>query len=324
MISHGNILFRREKPQISVLCDCLQCGARSRITSGSAHVWLILLIAVFALCRVEANLSSSHPTFTDYENKSFNADNGTQCSRVPLNLAGFGSLKSRTDTNELYAFTEIHTHESRQLKQPSMYSHIKVGLIAAGLWSSFAFIMLMLRKKRDIVDVVSPGNISIEALLALPDPVLLWKHNNNCFVLDICNQAAADLWDEGFAELTGIDAREYFASFEELPEGIESAFFSGKAIRREIMVRRHSLSEEKRMECDYIKIDNRHILTILHPITTHDDGESKLPTSTAMLSHLSGNLPVVIFSYRFSPQTAISLCQRLCYKTDRIHTRRFL
>ena len=302
MILIYNILSRRKDLHIPDTGICLQSGARLGITAGSAHVLLIMFIAFFALCRVEANPFSPHLTPTGYGNPCVNAGDVTLCSRAPVILAGFGPLISKTDTDELFAFTEIHTHEPRQSKRPSMCSHIKVGLIATGLWSSFAFIMLMLRKKRDHVDVVPTESVSIEALLSLPDPALQWKHDNGYFQLEAYNQAASDLCDGDCAELTGIYAQDYFVPFENAIEGMKSTFFSGKAARREIKLRQHEMSEEKLIECDYVKIDDKHILTILRTITNHHCTESNLSTSTAMLRHLSGNLPVVIFHIDFHPK----------------------
>lgn len=316
MMPIKNIPARIEKKLFTVRRKAILPGINTRLLTVTVYIWLIVVLSsivsstsiqIFRLNGIPARLTALTETENSYSPAGL-FYLSSQGSPILVRYAGFASMFSKIgiDNLTLYASTEFHTHESGTVKRSPTRKHIAAGLIATGLWFSFAFLMLMLRKKRINDSEKTDPDISINTLMALHDPTLIWKRVDNRYVLEYCNQAALDLTHETYDEIIGTYARDFFRMCPAAKESIENAYFSGKTIHRDLKIRFNTISDVKNISCDLVKIDDYHVLNILHVSTSQCMSSSTYKTSSCKFIHYAENLPIVVYQVEFFPKPHFS------------------
>ncbi len=104
--------------------------------------------------------------------------------------------------------------------------------------------------------------------LALPDPILIWRRDEQGEIrLMLFNQAAVEMSLGRIKDFTGITVEDFFSHEPQVAEIIYQVFRTGKPKRVETPTRLRTTGEEKWIQADYIRLSHRYLLNIIRDIT---------------------------------------------------------
>ncbi len=138
------------------------------------------------------------------------------------------------------------------------------------------YLLRLNRKLRRQVAYLSKGNSQdVEAdlifrqnFLSLPDPILIWRRNEQGEIrLMMYNQAAMEISAGRIKDFTGISVDDFFSHEPQVAEIIRQTFRTGKPKRIEIPTRLRTTGEEKWVQADYIRLSHRYLMNIIRDIT---------------------------------------------------------
>ncbi|GAP09802.1 protein containing diguanylate cyclase (GGDEF) domain [Bellilinea caldifistulae] len=104
--------------------------------------------------------------------------------------------------------------------------------------------------------------------LALPDPILIWRRDEQGEIrLMLFNQAAVEMSLGRIKDFTGITVEDFFSHEPQVSEIIYQVFRTGKPKRIETLTRLRTTGEEKWVQADYVRLSHRYLLNIIRDIT---------------------------------------------------------